>query len=158
MIGFIVKPPLANDEIGTTILDLLDHVFEIVLFLLVATQANDICQFIWGKLLGRNKILPNVSPNKTWEGFIGGMISVTACACFAAPFFTPLNQFQGLIAGLIITVSGFIGDVVISSVKRDLQIKDSGQLIPGHGGILDRMDSLLFTAPLFFHFVHYMCY
>ena len=148
-IAYLLRLDPLNEDAGS---------IGLVLFLLVATQANDICQFIWGKLLGRNKILPNVSPNKTWEGFIGGMISVTACACFAAPFLTPLNQFQGLIAGLIITVSGFIGDVVISSVKRDLQIKDSGQLIPGHGGILDRMDSLLFTAPLFFHFVHYMCY
>lgn len=129
-----------------------------VLFLLIATEANDICQFIWGKLLGHRKIIPKVSPNKTWEGFLGGVGTVTLCAGLAAPHLTPLTMAQGFVAGLIITVSGFIGDVVISSVKRDLQIKDSGQLIPGHGGILDRMDSLLFTAPLFFHFVYYCGY
>jgi phosphatidate cytidylyltransferase len=127
-----------------------------VLFLLIATQANDVCQYIWGKLLGRHKILPKVSPHKTWEGFLGGMVTVTLCAGWAAPLLTPLSRSQGFVAGLIITSAGFIGDVVVSSVKRDLQIKDSGQLLPGHGGILDRLDSLLYSAPLFFHYVHYL--
>ena len=122
------------------------------------TQFNDVCQYVWGKLLGRHKIIPKVSPNKTWEGFIGGVSTVTLCAGFAAPYLTPLSFNQGLLAGVIIGVSGFIGDVVISSVKRDLQIKDTGSFIPGHGGILDRIDSLLYTAPLFFHFVYYVAY
>lgn len=127
-----------------------------VLFLLIATQANDICQYLWGKSLGRHKIMPKVSPNKTWEGFLGGAMTITLLAGWLAPMLTPLTMQQGLIAGLIITCSGFVGDVVISSVKRDLQIKDSSQLIPGHGGILDRVDSLLYTAPLFFHFVRFL--
>ena len=122
------------------------------------TQFNDVCQFIWGKLLGRHKIIPKVSPNKTWEGFIGGLFTIVACAGLVAPLLTPLNWVQGLGAGLIIACGGFIGDVVISSVKRDLQIKDSGQLIPGHGGILDRMDSLLYASPLFFHYVYHVSY
>lgn len=130
----------------------------LVLFLLFMTQANDVCQFIWGKLLGRHKIIPKVSPNKTWEGFIGGFVTITLCAGWVAPLLTPLTMWQGFVAGIIIAGAGFIGDVVISSVKRDLQIKDAGQLIPGHGGILDRMDSLLYTAPLFFHYVYYLCY
>lgn len=130
----------------------------LVLFLLFMTQFNDVCQYVWGKMLGKHKIIPKVSPNKTWEGFLGGLATVTISCGFVAPLLTPLSFMQGLLAGLLIAGSGFIGDVVISSVKRDLQIKDSGHLIPGHGGILDRMDSLTFTSPLFFHFIYYLVY
>lgn len=128
----------------------------LVLFLLFMTQLNDVFQYIWGKMLGRHKIIPKVSPNKTWEGFIGGLITTTLVSAAVAPYLTPLTLQQGFIAGIIIGLSGFIGDVVLSSVKRDLQIKDSGNLIPGHGGILDRMDSLIYTSPLFFHYVRYL--
>jgi phosphatidate cytidylyltransferase len=129
-----------------------------VLFLLFTTQFNDVCQYVWGKLLGKHKIIPKVSPNKTWEGFLGGLITITCISSFVAPILTPLTSLQGLVAGALISLSGFVGDVVISSVKRDLQIKDSGQLIPGHGGILDRLDSLTYTSPLFFHFLYYSNY
>lgn len=130
----------------------------LVLYLLFMTQFNDVNQYVWGKAFGKHKIIPKVSPNKTWEGFLGGMFTITLTAGFVAPFLTPLTITQGFIAGIIISVSGFIGDVVLSSVKRDLQIKDSGNLIPGHGGILDRMDSLIYTAPLFFHYIYYLYY
>lgn len=130
----------------------------LILYLLFLTQFNDVCQYIWGKMLGKHKIIPKVSPNKTWEGFIGGLLTITLCAGLVAPLLTPLSLLQGLGAGLLIGVSGFFGDVVISSVKRDLQIKDSGNLIPGHGGILDRVDSLTYTAPLFFHYLYYLHY
>lgn len=131
----------------------------LVLFLLFMTQFNDVSQYVWGKLLGKHKIIPKVSPNKTWEGFLGGFVTITLVSGFlTAPYLTPLNQMEGFIAGAIISVSGFIGDVVISSIKRDLHIKDSGNLIPGHGGILDRMDSLIYTAPLFFHYIYYLHY
>jgi len=129
-----------------------------VLFILFMTQFNDVCQYVWGKMLGKHKIIPKVSPNKTWEGFLGGVGSTTLCAAFIAPYLTPLTWVTGLVAGLLIAVSGFIGDVVISAVKRDLRIKDSGSLIPGHGGVLDRLDSLIYTAPLFFHYIYYMAY
>jgi len=130
----------------------------LILYLLFMTQFNDVCQYIWGKMLGKHQIIPKVSPNKTWEGFLGGLLTVTLGSGLLAPFLTPLSMMEGFVAGLIIGMSGFIGDVVISSVKRDLQIKDSGNLIPGHGGILDRVDSLIYTSPLFFHYLYYLHY
>ncbi|CZF77148.1 Phosphatidate cytidylyltransferase [Grimontia celer] len=129
-----------------------------LLFLLIFTQLNDVCQYVSGKCFGKRKIVPKVSPNKTWEGFIGGGVTIVTLSYFIAPYLTPLTPLQGVVAGLIISLSGFIGDLVISSVKRDLQIKDTSQLIPGHGGILDRVDSLMFTAPLFFHYLYYLYY
>jgi phosphatidate cytidylyltransferase len=130
----------------------------LVLFLLFMTQFNDVSQYVWGKTLGKQKIIPKVSPNKTWQGFLGGMATIIVLASFVAPYLTPLNWQQGIVAGAIISVSGFFGDVVISAVKRDLHIKDSSNLIPGHGGILDRMDSLIYTAPIFFHYIYYLHY
>ena len=130
----------------------------LVLFVLFMTQFNDVCQYVWGKSFGKRKIIPKVSPNKTWEGFAGGFTTVTVVSTVIAPLLTPLTALQGAGAGALIGFSGFIGDVVISSVKRDLQIKDSGNLIPGHGGVLDRLDSLSYTAPLFFHYLYYLQY
>lgn len=127
----------------------------LVLYLAFLTEFNDVAQYVWGKLLGRRKIVPKVSPNKTWEGFLGGVATSMACAVLLAPWLTPLSLPHALAAGLLIAVAGFIGDVVISAVKRDIGVKDSGSLLPGHGGILDRIDSLTYTAPLFFHFVRY---
>ncbi|WP_283132049.1 phosphatidate cytidylyltransferase [Enterovibrio norvegicus] len=129
-----------------------------LLFLLIFTQLNDVSQYVCGKSFGKWKIIPKVSPNKTWGGFIGGGITIVVLSYFAAPYLTPLTPVEGMVAGLIISLSGFIGDLVISSVKRDLKIKDTGHLIPGHGGILDRVDSLMFTAPLFFHYIYYLYY
>ncbi len=130
----------------------------LVLFLLFMTQFNDVSQYVWGKLFGKHKIIPKVSPNKTWQGFLGGMFTITLLASIVAPHLTPLSQIEGMVAGILISISGFFGDVVISSVKRDLNIKDSGNLIPGHGGILDRMDSLIYTAPIFFHYIYSLYY
>ncbi len=127
----------------------------LVLFLVVLTQANDVAQFIWGKMLGKKKIIPKVSPNKTWSGFIGGVLTTTVLAVILAPLITPFSLLASIIAGLYIGLTGFIGDVNISALKRDLNIKDTSSIIPGHGGILDRVDSLTYTAPLFFHFTRY---
>ncbi|WP_045461255.1 phosphatidate cytidylyltransferase [Vibrio hyugaensis] len=129
-----------------------------LLFLLVSTQFSDVCQYVWGKAFGKHKIVPKVSPNKTWQGFLGGALTTIVVSYFMAPYLTPLTASQGLVAGIIIAFSGFIGDLVISSVKRDLKIKDTSLFIPGHGGILDRIDSLMFTAPLFFHYIYYLHY
>lgn len=127
----------------------------LVLFLVVLTQANDVAQFIWSKMLGKKKIIPKVSPNKTWAGFIGGVLTTTVLAVILAPLITPFSLLASIIAGLYIGLTGFIGDVNISALKRDLNIKDTSAIIPGHGGILDRVDSLTYTAPLFFHFTRY---
>jgi phosphatidate cytidylyltransferase len=115
-------------------------------------------QYLWGKALGRHAVLPRVSPNKTWQGLIGGVASTTVLAVALAQLLTPFTLVHGLLAGLIIGIGGFCGDVTISALKRDLGVKDSGSLLPGHGGVLDRVDSLTFTAPLFFHFAYYLYY
>lgn len=130
----------------------------LVLYLVVLTQFNDVAQYTWGKLLGKRKIIPKVSPNKTWAGFIGGISTTTVVAVALAPLLTPMEWPMAIAAGLIIGIGGFIGDVTISALKRDLQIKDSGNLLPGHGGILDRIDSLTYSAPLFMHFIRYFYY
>lgn len=128
----------------------------LILFLLFITQSNDVSQYVFGKLFGKHKIIPKVSPNKTWEGFLGGLLMTTLLATLLAPFLTILSWQQGILVGALMACVGFIGDVVLSSVKRDLGIKDTGSMIPGHGGILDRMDSLMYTTPIFFHYFYYI--
>lgn len=130
----------------------------LLLFLIFLTQFNDVAQYTWGKLFGKRKVIPAVSPNKTWEGLVGGIVSVAVLACIIAPYLTPFGTLHGLCAGLIIAVAGFFGDITVSALKRDIGVKDTGSTIPGHGGILDRVDSLTFSAPLFFHFTWYFYY
>jgi phosphatidate cytidylyltransferase len=127
----------------------------LLFYLVFLTEINDISQYIWGKNFGQNKVLPSVSPNKTWEGLLGGIATTVLLAVALAPLLTPFDLRHSLAIGLLIGITGFIGDVTISALKRDLGIKDSGNLLPGHGGILDRIDSLTYTAPLFFHFTVY---
>jgi phosphatidate cytidylyltransferase len=128
----------------------------LVLYLVFLTQFNDVAQYLSGKTFGRRKALPTVSPGKTIEGLLGGVATTLVLAYVLAPWLTPLSHLESLEAGLIIGLGGFLGDVVMSALKRDLGIKDSGSLLPGHGGILDRIDSLTYTAPLFFHFLWYL--
>ncbi|MEI2741023.1 MAG: phosphatidate cytidylyltransferase [Candidatus Competibacter sp.] len=128
----------------------------LVLFLLLLTELNDVGQFCWGKLFGRHKISPTVSPNKTVEGFVGGAATTVLLSALLAPWLTPFGLRDALLAGGLIAVAGFFGDLSLSALKRDLGVKDSGALLPGHGGILDRVDSLTYTAPLFFHFTRYL--
>lgn len=130
----------------------------LVFFLLVLTQLNDVAQYLWGKWLGRTKITPKVSPNKTLEGLLGGLATTTLLAWLIGPWLTPLSPLLAVLAGALISLFGFTGDVVVSALKRDIGVKDSGTALPGHGGILDRLDSLTYTAPLFFHFLYYFCY
>lgn len=128
----------------------------LLLYLVFLTQFNDVAQYTWGKLLGKHKIIPAISPKKTWEGLLGGVITTTLLAILIAPVLTPFSILMAMITGIIISCIGFIGDITISAIKRDLTIKDTGSIIPGHGGILDRVDSLTFTAPIFFHLIYYM--
>lgn len=130
----------------------------LVFFLVVLTQLNDVAQYLWGKSFGKQKVIPAVSPGKTVAGLVGGVATTMLIAWALGGWFTPLNTWQALGAGLIIGFGGFIGDVVVSAVKRDVGVKDSGAMLPGHGGILDRLDSLTFTAPLFFHYIYYLHY
>ncbi|HAT8001023.1 TPA: phosphatidate cytidylyltransferase [Citrobacter braakii] len=130
----------------------------LVLFLVGLTEFNDIAQYLWGKSIGRIKVMPKVSPNKTLAGLVGGVATTTLMAALLGPLMTQLSIPLSLLAGFIIGISGFCGDVVMSAIKRDIGVKDSGTLLPGHGGILDRLDSLIFTAPVFFHFIRYFCY
>jgi len=129
----------------------------LLLFLVFLTEINDVMQFTWGKLVGKHKIIPKVSPNKTWEGFIGGIISTTIIGYFLG-FLTPLSTNHVIFVSFMIAISGFFGDIVMSSIKRDIGVKDMGNSIPGHGGVLDRIDSLAYTAPVFFHLVYYIAY
>ncbi len=126
----------------------------LVLYLVLLSQSNDVAQYIFGKSFGRRKILPRVSPNKTWEGLIGGVLSSAVLGAALAPWLTPFNAGQGFFIGIAIAAAGFMGDATISALKRDMNVKDTGTLLPGHGGILDRVDSLIFSAPLFFHLVY----
>lgn len=127
----------------------------LLLFLVFLTQFNDVAQFTWGKIFGRHAIVPKVSPKKTWEGFLGGLATTTLLAVFLGPFLTVMDPLWSAFAGAAIAAAGFIGDVTISALKRDLKVKDSSGLIPGHGGILDRVDSLTYAAPAFFHIIRY---
>jgi phosphatidate cytidylyltransferase len=129
----------------------------LLLFLVFLTEINDVMQFTWGKIFGKHKIIPKVSPNKTWEGFIGGVVSTTIIGYFLG-FLTPLNVNQVVFVSFMIAISGFFGDIVMSSIKRDIGVKDMASTIPGHGGVLDRIDSLAYAAPVFFHIIYYIAY
>ncbi|MBI4859098.1 MAG: phosphatidate cytidylyltransferase [Candidatus Riflebacteria bacterium] len=130
---------------------------ELLLYVVFLTEVNDVGSFLTGTSLGRHKISPKVSPNKTWEGFLGGL-AVTVAGAVLLRFLTPFAVSRAAFAGLCIAIAGFFGDLCVSAVKRDVGVKDSGDFVPGHGGILDRVDSLTYTAPLFFHYVRYLYY
>jgi len=137
-----------------------DHDFRPILFwLVICVELNDIFAYISGKTFGRRKLLPQTSPNKTLGGSLGALALTTTLAASVGHFVfrnTPIDQPARLILlGLIISASGQLGDLLISSIKRDLDIKDMGVLFPGHGGWLDRFDSLLLAAPAVFHYVGY---
>lgn len=126
----------------------------LLLFLVIVTEMNDVFQYLWGKTIGTHKILPKISPKKTWEGFAGGVLTTTVFSIWLK-FLTPFNTEQIMLISFTLSMAGFCGDVVMSAVKRDVGIKDFSAMIPGHGGMLDRVDSLCYTAPVFFHIITY---
>lgn len=121
-----------------------------ILLLIVLTQVNDILQFLNGKLFGRRQIVPWVSPNKTEAGFLGGLFFSSLLGLILWPLVLPIGHQEGLALGAILSIGGMMGDLVCSAAKRHRGVKDFSDLIPGHGGVLDRLDSLLVTAPLFY--------
>jgi phosphatidate cytidylyltransferase len=127
---------------------------KLLFFLVAVVQLSDVFQYLWGKLLGRRRVAPSISPNKTWEGLVGGVASAVAVGA-ALWWITPFNPWQAAGMAFAISVMGFAGGLVMSAVKRDHGAKDYGELLQGHGGILDRVDSLLFAAPLFFHLTRF---
>ena len=126
----------------------------LLLYLAIVDQSSDVFQYCWGKLAGRHRIVPQVSPNKTVEGTIGGGLSAIALGV-ALRVLTPFSVTAAALLSLVIVVAGFAGGLAMSAIKRDRGIKDYGAIIPGHGGVLDRIDSLCFAAPAFFHLVRY---
>ena len=119
-------------------------------YLFALTALNDIAQFISGKIFGSHKIAGRISPNKTWEG-LGGGVLISLLSSVALGYFLKLAYLSDLIIlGLLLSLAGFWGDLFFSCAKRYLNIKDFSRLIPGHGGILDRVDSIVFTAPVLY--------
>lgn len=126
----------------------------LLIYLVIVVQLSDVFQYVFGKLFGRHRFSPNISPSKTIEGLVGGGLSAIAVGV-ALHGLTPFSPLQAAGMSAAIVIAGFFGGFVLSAVKRDLNAKDWGSLIEGHGGILDRLDSISFSAPIFFHMVRY---
>ena len=127
----------------------------LIAYLIFVVQLSDVMQYVWGKLVGRTKVAPNLSPSKTWEGLIGGALTASGVGT-ALWWMTPFSPLQAAGMCLLITLMGFFGGLVMSAIKRDRGIKDWGHLIAGHGGFLDRLDSVIFAAPIFFHITRWL--
>ncbi|MGY4493452.1 phosphatidate cytidylyltransferase [Pseudomonas sp. TE3610] len=126
----------------------------LLFYLMFVVQISDVLQYVFGKLFGKRKVAPLVSPSKTVEGLVGGGLAATLVGgCMF--WMTPFNFWQSLLMSLVIVVMGFVGGLVMSAIKRSLSAKDWGTMIKGHGGMLDRMDSVCFAAPIFFHLTRY---
>ncbi|HEV2896717.1 MAG TPA: phosphatidate cytidylyltransferase [Pseudaminobacter sp.] len=126
----------------------------LIAFLIVTVQGSDVLQYIFGKLFGKHRFSPTVSPSKTWEGLIGGLLSASALGALLY-WLTPFSPLEAAGVAFLACLMGFLGGLVASAIKRDQGVKDWGHLIEGHGGMMDRADSLVFAAPVFFHIVRY---
>jgi phosphatidate cytidylyltransferase len=126
----------------------------LLFFLVFVVQISDVLQYVWGKLCGKHPIAPKLSPNKTVEGFVGGALSAAALGG-ALWWMTPFTWWQTTLLALACVIMGFFGGLVMSAIKRDRGVKDYGELLPGHGGMMDRIDSLCFSAPVFFHLIRF---
>ncbi len=128
--------------------------FKLLFFFVLVDQLGDVLQYVWGKCFGKNPIAPRISPNKTWEGFLGGVVSATLVGA-SFWWITPFTPVQAAAMSVVITLMGFAGGLTMSAIKRDRGVKDYGTLIHGHGGVMDRIDSICFAAPVFFHLTRY---
>lgn len=127
---------------------------KLVFFLVLVVELSDVLQYVWGKSIGKRQIAPSISPNKTWEGLLGGIVCATAIGT-AIWWATPFGPAEAALMALVLTIMGFAGGLIMSAIKRDRGVKDYGSLIEGHGGVLDRIDSLCFAAPVFFHLTRF---
>ena len=127
---------------------------KLLLYMVLVVQLSDVLQYVWGKTTGKRAVAPTISPNKTVEGFVGGVLSASLVGT-ALSFATPFSPLQAWMMALLIALAGFAGGLTMAAIKRDAGVKDFGPLIEGHGGVLDRIDSICFAAPLFFHVVRY---
>ncbi|RAU30635.1 phosphatidate cytidylyltransferase [Enterobacter sp. RIT418] len=127
---------------------------KLLLFLMIVVQISDVLQYVFGKLMGKRPIAPRLSPNKTVEGFVGGIGTATLVGTLLW-WITPFAPWQAALISLAITLLGFAGGLCMSAIKRDRGVKDFGATIEGHGGMMDRIDSLCFAAPVFFHIVRF---
>ncbi len=126
----------------------------LICFLVLVVQMSDVLQYVWGKLVGRRRVAPELSPSKTVAGFVGGVLSASLLGA-AMWWITPFTVWQAGAMALLIALMGFLGGLVMSAIKRDRGVKDWGAMIEGHGGMLDRLDSVCFAAPIFFHLTRY---
>mgnify|MGYP001952256117 FL=1 len=126
----------------------------LIAWLVIVVQISDVLQYVCGKLAGKRKIAPNLSPSKTVEGFFGGVALATLVGA-SLYWITPFAFWQAGLFALLVCLLGFAGGLVMSAIKRDRGVKDWGHMIEGHGGMLDRLDSVCFAAPVFFHMVRY---
>ena len=127
---------------------------KLIFYLVLIVELSDVLQYVWGKSIGRHRVAPSISPNKTWEGLIGGVGTATLVGA-ALWWATPFSPVEAAAMALALTLMGFAGGLIMSGIKRDRGVKDYGAMISGHGGILDRIDSLCFAAPVFFHLTRY---
>ena len=127
--------------------------FSYIATLVIVVGCNDTFAYVFGVLLGEHPLAPKISPKKTWEGFIGGLIFTAAGSALAFYYLLDHHPIIGALAGIAGVIAATIGDLVESAIKRDLSIKDMGTLLPGHGGMLDRLDSVLITAPVLWCFI-----
>lgn len=144
VLNFIISPYELNPEI---------YVPETLIGLFIILWANDSGAYLVGSWLGKTKMIERVSPNKTWEGAIGGAIFAIAISLVLYPIMGFLNPIHTIAVSLLTVIAGTLGDLTESMFKRNFNVKDSGSVMPGHGGLLDRFDSMLFAAPIYFIYI-----
>ena len=133
-----------------------DQGFSYIATLVILVGCNDTFAYVTGVLIGKHPMAPKISPKKSWEGFVGGMVFAAIGGALSFYYFLDHHPYVGALAGVLAVLAATVGDLVESAIKRDLSIKDMGTLLPGHGGMLDRLDSALITAPAMWLVVEFL--